>query len=379
MAGVGVHDELRLVPRGGVREGPEDHIAAEEGARDRRSDRERRRLQLLAESVLSANQALADNTSETGAGNGFEGYWRKNRRSLTGATVPGAQVNPDAFGVDPNRNYAYLWGDSNGGSSGSQVDQTYRGEAPFSEPEVANVRDIILSRSVTGVITNHTYQNSVLRTGGGDAPEDGILVRIGQKMADILGYENNPTVGYPTTGTTDDWAYAAMGALGFTIEHGGSGFHPAYAEGVGERNDKAMKAFTVMLDVSADPKYHSVITGKVAGGKAKLVLRKTFKTELSPGNPTGKKSIREEQVMKFTTDKDGSFELHVSPSSRPYEKKAECYQLDRQVQEGHVLQVDPGRSRWPGGPWEHHLPKGSPPHGDRGRGDLVDAGQPPTR
>jgi hypothetical protein len=167
----------------------------------------------------------------------------------------------------------------------------------------------------------------VLRTGGGEAPEDKILVRIGQKMADILGYQNNPTVGYPTTGTTDDWAYAAMAALGFTIEHGGSGFHPPYAEGVGERNDKAMDAFNVMLGVSADPKYHSVITGKVAGGKARIVLTKTFKTKLSPGNPTGKDSIKEKQVMKFATDEDGSFVLHVSPSSRPYEKKAESYSL----------------------------------------------------
>jgi len=279
------------------------------------------------ESVQSLNQTVGDLTSNTALGNGFEGYWRKNRRSLTGVTVPGAQVNPDAYGVDPNRNYAYLWGDSNGGSSSTQVDQTYRGEAPFSEPEVANVRDIVLSRPVTGIITNHTYQNTVLRAGGGDAPEDGILVSIGQKMADLLGYRNVPSVGYPTTGTTDDWAYAAMAALGFTIEHGDAGFHPAYAVGVGERNDQAMEAFTVMLDASADPKYHSVITGKVAGGKAKLILTKTFKTKLSPGNPTGEDSIKEEQVMKLTTEKDGSFEWHVSPSSRPYEKKAEDYRL----------------------------------------------------
>jgi hypothetical protein len=89
-----------------------------------------------------------------------------------------------------------------------------------------------------------------------------------------------------------------------------------------------MEAFTVMLDVSADPKYHSVITGKVAGGgRAKLKLEKTFKTKLSPGNPTGKKSISERQLIKFTTDRDGSFELHVSPSSRPYEKKTESFRL----------------------------------------------------
>jgi hypothetical protein len=124
------------------------------------------------ESVLSLTQPLRDGTSLTGAANGFEGYWRKNRRSLTGATFPVVQVNPDAYGVDPNRNYSYQWGDRNGGSSGNQLDQTYRGTEPFSEPETRNVRDIILGRNVTGVITNHTYQGSVLRAGGGKAPDD---------------------------------------------------------------------------------------------------------------------------------------------------------------------------------------------------------------
>ncbi len=265
------------------------------------------------ESVLSAHQTLANNTEETGAGNGFEGYWRKNRRSLTGATVPVANKNPDAFGVDPNRNYSYLWGDNQGGSSGSQVDQTYRGEAPFSEPETLNVRDIILGRPVTGVITNHTYQGSVLRAGGGDAPEDDILLRIGDEMAKILGYNNAPTVGYPTTGTTDDWAYAAIGSLGFTIEHGIIGFHPPYADEVGTFWKEHMEAFMVMLETSADPKYHSVITGKVTGGRTELVLKKRFKTPLSEGNPTGESHVVEKVNIPFTTNKDGSFELHVGP------------------------------------------------------------------
>jgi hypothetical protein len=279
------------------------------------------------EAVLSYNQALRDATSDTASGNGFEGYWRKNRRSLTGATAPGAQRNPDAFGVDPNRNYSYLWGDSNGGSSGTLVDQTYRGEAPFSEPETQNVRDIILGRSVTGILTNHTYQASVLRTGGGKAPEDAVLERIGQKVADILGYRNSATVGYPTTGTTDDWAYAAMGALGYTIEHGTLGFHPAYADEVGAYWQEHMKAFTVLFEMAANPRYHSVITGKVAGGPAQLKLTKTFETPLSPGNPTGEDAVSEKIEMRLRTNADGSFEWHVTPSDRPYAKKAESYTL----------------------------------------------------
>lgn len=261
------------------------------------------------------------------AGNGFEGYWRKNRRSLTGVTVPAAQKNPDAYGVDPNRNYSYKWGDSSGGSSGSQVSQTYRGSDPFSEPETQNVRDIILGRTVVGVVTNHTYQATVLRTGGGNAPEDHLLEPIGARMAKILGYENNGSVGYPTTGTTDDWAYAAIGALGFTIENGAIGFHPPYDQEIGSFSKEHMEAFEVMLQVSASPRYHSVLRGKVEGGQAKLTITKTFDTPLSPGNPTGEESVTEKVKMNLTTAPDGSFEWHLSPSSRPYEEKAESYTL----------------------------------------------------
>jgi Zinc carboxypeptidase len=278
------------------------------------------------ESVLSTNQDMRNRGSLTGSGNGFEGYWRKNRRSFTGQTAP-TGTNPDAYGVDPNRNYSYLWGDSNGGSSGILFDQTYRGDHPFSEPETRNVRDIILGRPVTGVLTNHTYQGSVLRTGGGKAPEDGILERFGQKVADILRYRNAPTVGYPTTGTTDDWAYAAMSALGYTIEHGIQGFHPAYDNEIGAFWKQHMRAFDVLFALAANSKYHSVIKGRVAGGPAKLTITKTFKTPLSPGNPAGKKSITEEIKMDMKTRKNGSFTWHVSPSSRPYVKKAESFRL----------------------------------------------------
>jgi hypothetical protein len=279
------------------------------------------------ESITSAHPTVANGTSLLAAGNGFEGYWRKNRRSLTGVTVPVAQKNPDAYGVDPNRNYAYLWGDNQGGSSGNILAQTYRGEAPFSEPETQNVRDIVLGRNVTGVITNHTYQSSVLRAGGGEAPEDALLKAIGQKMADVLGYQNNGTVGYPTTGTTDDWAYAVVGSLGYTIEHGTEGFHPPYANFVAEHNDEVSEAFTIMYDVAADPRYHSVLTGRVSDGPAKLTLTKTVRTPLSEGNPLGEKFVVEKIRMSTVTTKDGRFEWHVGPSTRPWSKKKESYTL----------------------------------------------------
>ena len=279
------------------------------------------------ESVDSYVQETRNALATPGGVSGIGGYWRKNRRSLTGVTAPALESNPDAYGVDPNRNYSYLWGDSQGGSSGNQPDQTYRGTAPFSEPETQNVRDIILSRPVTAVLTNHTYQASVLRAGGGLAPEDGLLSRLGAKMAKVLKYQNAGNVGYPTTGTTDDWAYASIGSIGYTIEHGAIGFHPAYDAEVGSFWDEHMKAFDILFEAAANPKYHSVIKGKVAKGPATVKITKSFKTKLSPGNPTGKPSVPEKINMAIKTKKNGSFVWHTAPSLRPYEKKAESFTL----------------------------------------------------
>jgi hypothetical protein len=257
---------------------------------------------------------------------GLEAYWRKNRRSLFGATVPEVQRNPDAYGVDPNRNYSYAWGDDGGGSSGTHVDQTYRGDAPFSEPETRNIRKLILGRQVTGVITNHTYGNLVLRPWGHtvkDAPDERILAPLGARLARAMGgYTNQKGIGlYATTGTTGDWAYAAISALGYTLEHG-TAFHPPYARSVGKSFKGVLRAFMIMAHAAADPDLHSVISGRVVdrGGRpvaARLFLTKRFRTPLGHGNPSGKKFIVEKLATGMQTRRSGAFVWHVNPSTRP--------------------------------------------------------------
>jgi carboxypeptidase T len=85
--------------------------------------------------------------------------WRKNR-----------QPNLDgSFGVDPNRNYGYMWGTLDiPTSSHTPSDDTFVGPRAFSEPETRAVRDLIGRELFRGVITYHSY--SVLLTlsdGGG--------------------------------------------------------------------------------------------------------------------------------------------------------------------------------------------------------------------
>ncbi|CAN5155852.1 hypothetical protein BH23ACT9_BH23ACT9_27400 [soil metagenome] len=104
--------------------------------------------------------------------------WRKNLRAVSTAVDPLADVTgpaigaspigpsqPDAYGIDLNRNYPFLWGDESGASS-FPVDQTYRGLEPFSEPESHNVRDLV----------RLSCPRSVLRRWGGLG--GGCLVRL---------------------------------------------------------------------------------------------------------------------------------------------------------------------------------------------------------
>src|SRR5918994_3106961 len=79
--------------------------------------------------------------------------WRKNRRQ-----------NPDgSIGVDPNRNYGYMWGTLDVNTS-SHVprDETYVGPRAFSEPETQAVRNVVARELFRGVITYHSFSQLIL-------------------------------------------------------------------------------------------------------------------------------------------------------------------------------------------------------------------------
>jgi hypothetical protein len=81
------------------------------------------------------------------------GMWRKNRRN-----------NGGSYGVDLNRNYGpyTYWNAPNGGSSTTPSSDTYRGTAPFSEPEIASLRDFLGTRYFKNALNYHTYSNLLI-------------------------------------------------------------------------------------------------------------------------------------------------------------------------------------------------------------------------
>jgi carboxypeptidase T len=148
--------------------------------------------------------------------------WRKNRRRNRDGSV----------GVDPNRNYGYMWGtlDINT-SSHVPSDETYVGPRAFSEPEVRAVRDLVAREQFRGVLSYHSYSQLVLYPWGytSDPIEDdddfAAHRELAQDMEQLIRKVHGKTYTaqqsselYPTAGDTTDWTYGEYDALSFTIE-----------------------------------------------------------------------------------------------------------------------------------------------------------------
>jgi opacity protein-like surface antigen len=285
-------------------------------------------------SAVLAQQTNVDAAHSTPCGlAGCEGYWRKNRRSFTGVTVPGVQKNPDAYGVDVNRNYSFHWG--GGGASPDQTSQTHYGSGPVSEPETKNVRDLLLSENVTGIVSNHTSGRLVLRAWGDtykNSPDERYQFKLGARMAKAMGgYQNIKGIQlYVTTGTMSDWGYGVFGIPSYTFEHG-LAFHPPYTgcarDCVGKQWKGVMKAYMHLGKAALNRSVHGVVKGRVAGGNAHLVITRKYGVPLAKGNPTEKKTYGETIKTSLTTGKSGAFTWDLPPSTPPASKKTVRYTL----------------------------------------------------
>jgi hypothetical protein len=130
------------------------------------------------------------------------GMWRKNRRVCGGGD----------YGVDLNRNFGYMWGYDDEGSSPYCWDETYRGTAGFSEPETQVWRDFMNSRHFVMTLDNHTYGNDLLYPWGYAhlyTPHQYLYVAIADSMSKLNGhiYGTPWEVLYSVNGGSIDWEY----------------------------------------------------------------------------------------------------------------------------------------------------------------------------
>lgn len=149
---------------------------------------------------------------------------RKNTNDLTGGKR--------RVGVDLNRNYATAWGKI--GDSPQPESDTFRGTAPFSEPETQAMRDLMNAKKPTFLLTFHSFSNMVLWPWDhkNEPAPDPRLAAIGREMGKLSGYKaQQGSELYLNGGDDVDWAFETLGTLSYTIEIGSwnDGFDPPYA------------------------------------------------------------------------------------------------------------------------------------------------------
>ncbi len=175
--------------------------------------------------------------------------WRKNKR----------RINNTLYGVDTNRNWDIAWGGA--GSSGNPDNETYRGTAPFSEPETQVMRDFINANpNIAAHIDFHSFSQLILYPWGWEGapplPADDYqtFTSLSGEMSDTIlsvhgqYYTPQPSIDlYAAAGVMSDWTYS-QDILGWTIElrpnsNGGGGFQlpPDQILPTAEENWQAIK------------------------------------------------------------------------------------------------------------------------------------------
>lgn len=163
-------------------------------------------------------------------------YWRKNTDNDDGCS------DSSAWGTDLNRNSSFNWGGS--GASGNPCDETYHGPEAASEPETQALQNYVASifpdqrgsnendpapeTTMGTFITLHSYGDLVLwpwTWSTTPAPNSTQLQTLGRKLAYFNQYTPEQAVYlYPTTGSSDDWAYGELGIAAYTFEIGNTFF-----------------------------------------------------------------------------------------------------------------------------------------------------------
>ncbi|MDX1438641.1 MAG: M14 family zinc carboxypeptidase, partial [Rubricoccaceae bacterium] len=140
--------------------------------------------------------------------------WRKNCRVNADGGVCCILASSGECGVDLNRNYGYLWGYDNSGSSSNPGSSTYRGESEFSEPETSAIRDFLENeRYVTQAFNYHTYSELLLYPWGYESgaytPDNSTFIDQSIQLTSINGYTYGtpPDILYLVNGSSDDWMY----------------------------------------------------------------------------------------------------------------------------------------------------------------------------
>ena len=178
--------------------------------------------------------------------------WRWNRRDNGDGT----------FGVDLNRNWGFHWGED--GASAEPGSLTYRGPAPFSEPETRAMRDFYLANpQIISNIDFHSSSQLVLSPWAytrDTLPSDHILLdalasTMAASITNVHGTAyrtGNAADMYPMSGASIDWAYGSQGVFSYTIELRPDGGHSLPPEQIIPNGEEIFPAVLDLARFTAD-------------------------------------------------------------------------------------------------------------------------------
>jgi hypothetical protein len=163
------------------------------------------------------------------------GQWRKNKRNNDGSGV----FIPAEDGVDLNRNFGWMWGYDDYGSSPDPSSWGYRGTAAFSEPETQVIRDFCISRNFQLAFLYHSWWNVYFLPWAyienTHCLDSDLYINLAEEL--ILYNNYDWTISTPAYGTANgdqqDWMYGEQSEknkiIAFTVEVGGeeNGFWPS--------------------------------------------------------------------------------------------------------------------------------------------------------
>ncbi|MFI9503704.1 M14 family zinc carboxypeptidase [Nocardia sp. NPDC052566] len=224
-----------------------------------------------------------DGVDVTASGGNRPKMQRKNvDNSQTPSSCSVVDRSGNGPGIDLNRNFTMRWGDD----SNNPCAQTYQGPRAASEPETKTIQQLYANlftnqrpagggdvpKTAKGVVIDlHSYGNyGIIPTAATPTNREQLrtLIKKVVPRGFIVGTDEE-TVGYTTSGTTDDQAHGALGLASFTIEIGPNGssncagFMPRYSCVESTFWPQMKRAFTVAAQSAGAP-YNQTPTSPAA-------------------------------------------------------------------------------------------------------------------
>jgi hypothetical protein len=220
------------------------------------------------------------------------GMWRKNRR----------QNDDGSYGVDVNRNYGYMWGYDDNGSSPYPWDETYRGPSAFSEPETAGLRNFCESHEFRIAINYHSYANDCLYPWGWSAdpcPHDAIFHTHAILLTKENGYIYGPgyTTIYPTNGGSDDWMYGEQSTKSLIY---------SYTPEVGDGSAGFWPSIPQIIPLCQENMWQNIMAARLAGPWASL-------TDQAPDLLENKTGLLFFEIKRLGLQDSATYTVSVEP------------------------------------------------------------------